>query len=428
MTNGLWIFAALSFLGLTAFAFQLRAARTALKREEGSDSESAFFPAVSILKPLKGLDDNLFDNLESFCNLDYPEYEVIFSFQNRNDQAFKVAAKVRDKYPNRDITLVVDPCNDGLNPKVNNLIPAYRHSKYALILISDSNVMVGKDYLGKIVKHMKTPGVGLVSNVIRGMGGSSLGSILENLHLNSFIIGSVCFLDGVLGMPCVIGKSMLMWKKDLEAIGGFEAVKDVLAEDYVIGERMHRSGRKVVLSGYAVQNVNSSWGLNRFVNRHTRWGKLRWHIGGIKYVPELISNPVFTACLPLLLWGPTRATLSLVLAVSFLKIAGDYYLGTRVLSAAGATFGANADIVPRSAWYLLVPFKDILVGCMWFAPLVSSTVEWRGNRYRIGKDSQLFPLAPEEQRSEGMLSPVRLSRRALTSTLKMAHTIRERFA
>ena len=192
----------------------------------------------------------------------------------------------------------MEPCDAGLNPKVNNLIPAYSAAKYDYILISDSNVMVESNYLREIMGPMGEPEVGLVSNLIRGMGGRSLGSVFENLHMNSFVMGSVCFLDSFLKMPCVVGKSMLMRRADLEAIGGFHAVKDVLAEDYLIGKKMAENGKRVVLSSHMVNNVNHYWGIRRFINRHTRWGKLRWKIGGPKYLSELIGNAPFMASLP----------------------------------------------------------------------------------------------------------------------------------
>ncbi len=222
------------------------------------------FSPVSILKPLKGLDDGLFDNLESFCNLDYPQYEIIFALQNQNDPAYKVVKKIKEKYPSHDITIVVEYCDEGLNPKVNNLIPAYKRAKYDLILISDSNVRVEKNYLTDISRHMDDRTVGLVSNMIRGVSGRSLGAVMENLHLNSFIVGSVCLLDKYLKMPCVVGKSMLMRKSDLDAIGGLIAVKDFLAEDYIIGERIHRLGKRVVLSSHLINNVNEYWNRKNF--------------------------------------------------------------------------------------------------------------------------------------------------------------------
>jgi len=303
------IFASITMLGLIGYGFQVWSIRSMLRKKSTGEANDSItvtaplsLPPVSVLKPLKGLDDNLFDNLESICLQDYPEYEVIFSLQDHNDPAYKVARKIKDKYPVRDINIVVERCNAGLNPKVNNLIPAYRVAKFGHVLVSDSNVMVNNNYLREIIKHMENPRVGLVSNMIKGTGGRTFGSIFENLHLNSFVMGSICFLDKFLKMPCVVGKSMLMKKQDLEAIGGFKAVKDVLAEDYLIGKKLHGIGKHVVLSNHMIKNVNEYWGVRKFINRHTRCGKLRWKIGGVRYFSELLGNPVFMSFLPLLLW------------------------------------------------------------------------------------------------------------------------------
>jgi ceramide glucosyltransferase len=375
-----WMCAGAALLGVIGYLFQMVAVRsyTTPGSPGNNDPLCRDHLPVSILKPLKGLDDGLFDNLESFCNLDYPAYEIIFALQNRNDPAFKVVQKIKEKYPLKDISIVVEFCDEGLNPKVNNLIPASKRAKYDLLLISDSNVRVEKDYLAAIAGHMQDPSVGLVSNMIKGVNGRSVGAVLENLHLNSFIVGSVCFLDKYLGLPCVIGKSMLMRKGDLEAIGGFAAVKDLLAEDYVIGERIHNLGKKVVLSNHVIRNVNEYWEVRKFFNRHTRWGKLRWHIGGVKYFPELIGNAVFISCLPLV-FSPLRLSLFLAAAVSSVKVVRDLYIGRRL----GA--GMNPLL------YLLAPVKDFFIGCIWFVPVLSNRVVWRGNKYLIGRDSQLFP-------------------------------------
>ena len=379
-----YLFAVLTGIAVIAYVFQLAAVRSKLSQARKTANyspltdPSPFFP-ISVIKPLKGLDDNLFDNLVSFCDQDYQRYEVIFSLQNTNDPAYKIAQKVKTKHPECDITILVEQCALGLNPKVNNLIPAAGKAKYEHILISDSNVMVGRDYLRETARHMHDPDVGLVTNLIRGVRARSLGSVLENLHLNSFIIGSVCFLDQYLNMPCVIGKSMLMRKADLNAIGGFMAVKDVLAEDYVIGKLIHDHGKKVVLADYAVNNINEFWSLKKFMNRHTRWGKLRWKIGGMKYLSELFGNAVFISCMPLLLTGLTALNAALVIGVSSIKIAGDMHLGRKTAS----------GMHPLS--YFLAPAKDIIIGCIWFVPLLSNTVAWRGNRYIIGNNSMLSP-------------------------------------
>jgi len=228
----LWIFWGLVSLTFLIYFFQILALRKKLKEKNFSIN----LPAVSIIKPLKGLDDNLFDNLESFCLQDYPEYEIILSLEYHNDPAYRVAEKIKNKYPDK-VKIVIDNSSKALNPKVRNMITAYRISKYDYFLISDSNVFVDPDYLRKTASSM-TEEVGLVTNLIVGTRSKSIGAILENLQLNSFIILSVCLLDKFLKMPCSIGKSMLMRKKDFQEIGGFGAIRDVLAEDYQIGSQL----------------------------------------------------------------------------------------------------------------------------------------------------------------------------------------------
>jgi len=381
-----WIFGVVILWGLIIYGLQIIAVRSTLsssKNREGNSNPVQSFPPISILKPLKGLEDNLFGNLESFCLQDYPEYEVICSFQDENDPAHKVVQKIKEKFPDMPISIIIERCYRGFNPKVNNMFLAYQYSKYPTILISDSNVMVDKDYLKTIVKPMDNPKVGLVCNLIKGTGGKSIGSIFENLHLNSFILGNVCFLDKYLRIPCVVGKSMLIRKRDLEAIGGLRSFKDILAEDHFIGEKIRQLKRRVVISNYLINNVNEYWGLKKFINRHVRWGKMRWKIGGMQYLFELTINPVFIACLPLFLFGLTGKTLSLLFLVCLIKIIGDFYLGRKALTPM------------HPLVYLLSPIKDFLIGLIWFVPFASNTVIWRGNRYLIGKDTKLS-LYPEK--------------------------------
>lgn len=375
-----YVFSVIAIMGLIAYGFQIWAVRLTLKKRgtEQPRIHEPELPPLSILKPLKDIDDNLFDNLESFCVQDYPQYEIIFSLQDINDPAYKIAKKIKDKYPEKDISIIVGRNDSGLNPKVNNLMRAYELSKYELILISDSNVMVEKNYLKEIVRYMGDPKVGLVTNIILGTGGQTVGSILENLHLNTFIIGSVCFLDRFLKMPCVIGKSMLMRKKDLKEIGGLRNVKDFLAEDYIIGKKIHKKGKKVILSNHIIKNVNEYWSIKRFLNRHTRWAKIRWKIGGFNYLFELIGNSILMSSIPLLLDFSVPA-LFFALSVAGVKIMGDLYLKKITGSSMNPYF------------YLLSPIKDLIIGFLWFIPIVSNTIVWRGNRLLISRDSRLLP-------------------------------------
>jgi ceramide glucosyltransferase len=153
----------------------------------------------------------------------------------------------------------------------------------------------------------------------------------------------------------------------------------------------------VVLSNYVISNVNEYWGVKRFLNRHTRWGKLRWHIGGARYLPELIGNAVFVAFLPLLFAQTAGRSVLLAAAVCSIKVARDYYIGKKL------------DAKMNPLLYLFIPIKDFLIGCIWFVPILDNKVAWRGNKYIIGKESRLFRCPAEVSRhpGPGIISSIR---------------------
>lgn len=377
-----WVVGALTFLGLIGFGLQIFAVRSytgSKKSDEAELDSTRFHPPISILKPLNGLDDHLFDNLASFCNQDYERFEILFSLQDPNDPAFRVVQKIKEKFPDREISVTIVEGEEGRNPKVNNMLPAYRKARYPYLLISDSNVMVEPDYLKRIIQPMKDPRTGLVTNLIKGVGAKTLGSLFENLHLNSFVIGNICFLQKFLNISCVIGKSMLIRKSDLEALGGLKAFKDVLAEDHFIGEKIRERGQRVVLSTHMISNVNEYWGLKRFLNRHLRWGKMRWKILGYKYLSELLGNPVLLSLSSVLVEGITQRAILLIASASLIKGIGDYYLGKKI----------QVHLSPLA--YVFTPVKDILIGLVWFLSIMNNTVVWRGKRYVIGNHTVLSP-------------------------------------
>lgn len=400
------IFAGISLFGTIVFGLQVWSVRSALKNRlkdtrhivnekinqtSGVIHPGQYYPPISILKPLRGPGSNLFENLESFCMQDYPNYEIIFSLQDHIDPAYKVALEIKEKYPDRNITILVKRCEAGLNPKVNNLLPAYVIARFEFILMSDSDIFADKSYLKEIIKYMEDPQVGLVSNIYWGVGGRGLGCIFDNIHLNSFVIGGVCFLDRFFKEPWTLGSSMLMRKSDIESIGGLTAVKDFLAEDVILRNKMEKMGKKIILSDYLIKKVNENRGFREYLNRLTRWGQLRWRIGGLRYFFELFTNSVFMACFPIFILGPSKLTISFAMAVSSIKVIGNIYLDSLVRGErADRTLVREPRIVQFSPlWYLLSPLNDFIMGIIWFVPLFYNTVMWRGNSCRISKDSAL---------------------------------------
>ena len=201
-------------------------------------------PAISILKPLCGLDDRLAGNLLSFADLPYPNYEVLLGVRSAHDAAYPLAWMCARRWPHR-FRVVMQQGEPGLNPKVNQLVTLARHARHNILVVSDSNIRVQRDYLDDIAAHLEDPAVGLVTHPLVGDGETEsdarLGAIADNLHLTGVITPGVVAAKLLAHKDYVIGKSMAMRRADLEVLGGFEAVNNVLAEDFVLGRAVTRA-------------------------------------------------------------------------------------------------------------------------------------------------------------------------------------------
>ncbi|MDZ7268696.1 MAG: glycosyltransferase [candidate division KSB1 bacterium] len=367
------IFAALALSG----AIYLLQAWCVWYQTRRKPKPAAAQPPVSILKPLCGRVEGLAENLESFARLRYPEYEIIFGLKSAGDEALAVARAFQTRHPELAVKIVIDERQFGFNPKVNNLVPMMVHARHDLLLISDDNVRVPPDYLRDTVAEMGAD-TGLVYNLICGVGGKRLGALLENLHLNSFIVGSVCFLHTLLRHPCVIGKSMLLRRSTLQEIGGLQYVRNALAEDYLLGRYYQRRGYRVALCRTPVYNVNLSWPVRSFWRRHVRWARMRFWIGTYRYAAEWLGNPVALALFAVLL-QPGPHTLGVWFAVTFFKMLIDGLLARRLSS--------RVNLLP----FLLTPLKDVLTALIWFAPLTGRTIRWREQKLVLSWGSRLRP-------------------------------------
>lgn len=333
-------------------------------------------PAISILKPLKGLDDQLEENLRSFFNLDYPSYEIIFGVADSDDPAVSVVRRLQSEYPRVDSTLIIDGRCRSLNPKINNLrnmVPSARHD---YLLISDSNIRVGADYLIDMMRHIERTNVGLVTSTIRGIAAATTAGVMENLHLNTFVASSVFAVRRLFKVPVVIGKSMLFTRTTLNRLGGFESFGDFLAEDQLIGLAVREMGYEIRTSTYFVDNVNESWNWEKFLNRHIRWAKMRRNLDLPNYLSEILGHPLALA----LAYAAYRNDSSGVFVMSVV-LAAKYF--TDIV----ALYLMRSDI---RLWHcFFFPIKDAIIFGVWFVPFFSRSISWRGNLYRIEKNTQL---------------------------------------
>jgi ceramide glucosyltransferase len=336
----------------------------------------AHTPPVTIYKPLKGVDEDLESNLRSFFHLDYPTYQLIFGVADADDPAIDVVESLMREFPQHDARLVVGASAFGLNPKVENLAAMGRFRKHDVILVSDSNVRVRPSYLGETACYLSDPGVGLVSNVFVGVEEHQFGAALENLQLNGFIAGGVALASAV-GATCVVGKSMLMPQRALEAAGGWASVRNLLAEDQALGVKVRKAGYTVRLSHHVIDNVNQARGFHWFVNRHSRWYKIRKRMAGPMFLIEPLTN------LPLvgLVWALSADTGfgwgGLLLLVG-LGIARDAFQSWWLRGS-----------LPRLRHLMLSPLKDLVLLLVWLDALVETRVTWRGHRFFVGRFTRL---------------------------------------
>lgn len=338
------------------------------------------FPGITILKPLKGFDEGLERNLRSFFVQDYPSFEILLGAPSADDPALEVARRVAAEFPGVDARVFVASHPVCPNPKMNLLAGLSTHARHGIWLISDSNVEADPGYLRDLAAHLHRPGVGLVSSLFRGSEWRGLGGALEALQLNTFVMGGVSAAHVLMNIPCVVGKSMMFRREDLDVMGGFAFLGTHLAEDQVCGEEMAKRGRGVVVSGRLIDNVLGRKSVAQFLDRHLRWCRIRRRISLPGYVGEFFLNPAILAAAA---WGIVR---TLPMGILF----GAAWLAAAAIAAsAERRAGIRRPLVVYPALELL---REFLAAAVWFVPFFNSTVSWRGDRLKVGPRTRLIPM------------------------------------
>jgi ceramide glucosyltransferase len=341
-------------------------------------------PAVTVLKPLCGDEPLLEEALISCFAQEYPAFQIVFGIQNPNDPALEVLERVRRRFPDRDIAVVIDPTPHGPNRKVANLINMLPSAKHGIVVISDSDLHLPRNYLERLVVALGKPGTGLVTSLYIGVPPPDGGWAAK---MGSTQI-SHCFLPGVLlsralGREDCLGSTAMLSKETLERIGGFPALSELLAEDNVMGQRVKALGLKVGLADTIPTATVPEPDLRALWEHEIRWTSTIRALAPVSLCGSTLQYPLFWALLAVL--ASSGAAWSLVLFAAAWTVRWV---------AAGMIDGALKPMVGRPAlptplWML--PLRDLLSVAEIAASFGVSEVVWRG--HRLGTNSDARPVA-----------------------------------
>jgi ceramide glucosyltransferase len=353
------------------------AARFASQRKQ-APVQANNLPSVSILKPLKGTDPEIYASLRSHCLQHYPGYEILFGVTNPDDPAIPVIEKLIEEFPDRAIRLVRCDKKLGANGKVSSLAQLAAVAAHDFFLVNDSDIRVEPGYLLQVMCELQAPETGLVTCLYRGVAAHTMASRLESLSIGTD------FMPGVLaarqiegGLRFGLGSTLAFRRRDLRAIGGFEAIVDYLADDYELGRRIAERNLKVTLSVSVVETYLPAYTLAGFVSHQLRWART---IRASR--PSGYAGLLFTFTLP---W----AALTLIIARGASWAWGLLAVALAVRMAM-ALFSARWVLRDRQfgRWSWLLPVRDFLAVLLWLGGLAGHKIVWRGEVFAL-RDGKL---------------------------------------
>ena len=371
-----WLVAGFLVLAATGCVYALIAA-VAMRRFTGEDaSEATAFPSITILKPLHGAELGLHDKLASFCDQDYPgPVQILFGVQDANDPAVAVVDRLIAERPGADLQLLVSTRPAGPNPKVATLIGLQGRIRHDVVVLSDSDVSVERNYLARTVATLAQPGVGLVTCLYRGTPVPSLWARLASMAIDyDFLPNVLVGLALGLARPC-FGSTIAMRRETLERIGGFDAFLEYLADDNAIGEAVRGIGMRVAIPRWIVEHACPERSFMELWSHELRWARTLRAVSPAGYAGMVITHP-----LPFALLGASLNGLgalgggSIVAAIAcrlVLQLQVDHTLH-----------------VSTSRWWL-GPARDLLAFVVYVASFFVDVVSWRGQRYRVRADGTL---------------------------------------
>jgi len=331
---------------------------------------------ISILKPLAGLDLDLESRLRTFFEQDYAAFEILFAVRSGDDPAAQVVSKLQKQYPNIPTRLIVTGEPPYPNAKVYSLERMLVAAANDLVVMSDSDIHVTADLLRTVAAEFQDQHVGVATCPYRAVPGPSFWSRLETTGMNADFWASALVARMVEGVRFAVGPTIVARRSVLESIGGFDCLKDYLAEDFVMGKFAAEAGHGVILSSYVIDHHIDSVTLRQSVAHRLRWVRSTRRSRPMGYLGQLFTMPLPLALFLFFVrpeWWPVPVIATVIRSLA------AYIVSARVLKA-------------RLNW-LLLPVEDLAGFCFWLAGFFGDTISWRGRRYRLYSDGRFEPIA-----------------------------------
>jgi ceramide glucosyltransferase len=339
----------------------------------------SFTPPVSILKPVRGLDPDAYENFASFCRLDYPEYEILFCVGDRNDPVLSVIERVVRDFPACKIRVLFGSGRVAANDKVAKLARLTNEARYEYVVINDSDVRVDSDYLRTVVAPLVDPKVGAVTCFYAPTDERTLTQHLQSVGMLSDFYAGILVAWQLDGVKFALGPTIATMRARIAGFGGFEAIENRPADDLLVGRLIAEQGYEVRLLPYSVLTVADYDSMRDLFNK-----RLRWIVVMRKMRPRGHIGLIFTLGLP---WALAAVAVRPTLGI------GAGYLGTYLALRWVMTWLIGSwGLKQRLSWqkYALIPVWDAMATFIWLLSFTRTSIMWRGYKYFI-RDGQLVP-------------------------------------
>jgi ceramide glucosyltransferase len=347
---------------------------------------SDFTPPISILKPVRGLDDGAYLNFSSFCRQNYPEYEILFCAGSVSDLNVPVIEKLARDFPNRSVRLVIGSNPAATNDKVSKLSRMVTEARYPYLVFSDSDIRVEPEYLRTVVSPLRDPKVGAATCLYLQTDKKSFANGLQTIGQVSDFYASLTVARLLDGVKFALGSTIITRKENLAEAGLFAAIENKPADDMLVGRLIAGKGYRVELLPYAVRAVADFESMRGFLSKRMRWAIVQknmrpWgHLGLLLTLGLPWSLAAIAVC-------PTATV-----AAAYL---GSYLLLRFLLTGLIAVWGLKQPSILKEFW--LIPIWDALAAIILLASFVSNRVRWRDGQYTI-HDGTLTPVSHSPQK------------------------------